>query len=85
VFELPTLTVAAAKAVQPELRTAPTSLPMDINDLLALPHQEVRWYAPGYVRSGLGILAGLPQVGKTPLAVQLAIAIASGGMWMDHV
>jgi len=85
VLELPTLTVATAKAAQPELRTAPTSLPMDINDLLALPHQEVRWYAPGYVRSGLGILAGLPQVGKTPLAVQLAIAIASGGMWMDHV
>lgn len=82
---LPTLTVAAtAKAAQATYSKAPTH-PIDVNDLLAMPHKPVRWFAPSFVRVGLGILAGLPQVGKTPLAIQLAIAIANGEKWMNHI
>lgn len=61
------------------------SKPIDFYDLLATPREPIRWYAPGFVREGLGILAGEANVGKTPLAVQLAIAFACGGLWMNKV
>lgn len=65
--------------------TAAPSLPMDINDLLALERKPVMWYAPSFIREGLGLLVGQPQVGKTPLAAQLAIAVSTGGKWLNTV
>lgn len=67
-----------------ELITAP-SAPIDLNDLLAMEHKPTIWYAPGFLREGLGLLVGQPNVGKTPLAAQMAIAIATGGKWMGAV
>lgn len=61
------------------------SMPMDVNDLLALERKAVVWYAPGFLREGLGVLIGQPNVGKTPLLIQLAIALATGGKWMNAV
>lgn len=59
--------------------------PLDVNDMLATEYPPLVWYAPGFLREGLGILIGAPNVGKTPLAVQLAIALATGGKWMNQV
>jgi AAA domain-containing protein/bifunctional DNA primase/polymerase-like protein len=64
--------------------TIPT-MPMDVNDLLAMERKAVIWYAPGFLREGLGVLIGQPNVGKTPLLIQLAIALATGGKWMNAV
>lgn len=64
--------------------TIPT-IPIDTNDLLAIERRPVKWFAPSFLREGLGLLVGLPQVGKTPLAIQLAIAIATGTKWMGRV
>lgn len=64
--------------------TAP-SAPMDINDLLEMERKPTIWYAPGFLREGLGLLVGQPNVGKTPLLAQLAIAIANGNKWMGAV
>lgn len=58
--------------------------PTDINDLLAMERKPTIWYAQGFLREGLGLLVGQPNVGKTPLAAQLAIAMALGNKWMGH-
>jgi DNA-binding CsgD family transcriptional regulator len=58
--------------------------PTDINDLLAMERKPTIWYAQNFLREGLGLLVGQPNVGKTPLAAQLAIAIALGNKWMGQ-
>ena len=40
---------------------------------------------PGYVAEGLGILAGRQKLGKTWLALDWAIAVASGGVAMGSI
>jgi hypothetical protein len=61
------------------------SLPIDVNDLLAMERRELKWFAKNFLREGLGLLVGQPNVGKTPLAAQLAIAIAMGNKWMNMI
>lgn len=64
--------------------TAPTA-PMDVNDLMALERKPPLWYAPSFLREGFGLLVGQPNVGKTPLVLQLALALATGSHWMGTV
>jgi len=45
----------------------------------ANPADTMRWIVPGFVGEGLSILAGRQKVGKTWLAMDWAIAVASGG------
>jgi hypothetical protein len=45
----------------------------------AAPADRMRWIVPGFVGEGLSILAGRQKVGKTWLAMDWAIAVASGG------
>jgi RecA-family ATPase len=45
----------------------------------------IRWIVPGYVAEGLGILAGRQKLGKTRLALDWAIAVASGGAAMGSI
>jgi hypothetical protein len=59
--------------------------PIDVNDLLLMERKPTLWYAPKFLREGLGLLVGQPNVGKTPAAVQLGIAIALGGKWLGSV
>ncbi len=80
----PRATQPAIPGVTVEYRAVP-KMPIDSNDLLALERRPVKWFAPSFLREGLGLLVGLPQVGKTPLAIQLAISIATGSKWMGRV
>jgi hypothetical protein len=43
-----------------------------------------RWAVPGLVPIGFSILAGRPKVGKSWLALQIAHAVATGGMVLDQ-
>jgi hypothetical protein len=43
------------------------------------------WVVPGILPEGLAILAGKPKFGKSFLALDLAIAIATGGMALRHI
>lgn len=79
------VTTQQAPITKPAEMVMPPSTPQDVNDLLALERKPTIWYAPGFLREGLGLLVGQPNVGKTPLAAQLAIAIATGGKWMGMV
>jgi hypothetical protein len=70
---------------RPAELVTPPSAPIDVNDLLTMERRPTVWYAPGFLREGLGLLVGQPNVGKTPLAAQLAIAVARGDKWMGAV
>jgi hypothetical protein len=59
--------------------------PHGITTLIDTPPPPVTWFAPGFLREGLGLLVGQPNVGKTPLAAQLGLALASGRPWMDSI
>ncbi len=50
-----------------------------VNDLLDADFPEPIWTVPGMIPVGLGSLAGKPKVGKSWLALQLAIARATAG------
>ncbi len=42
------------------------------------------WVVPDLLPVGLAILAGRPKLGKSRLALQLAVSVGSGGVWLDH-
>ena len=48
-------------------------------ELIAQNIPPVRWVLPGILPEGLTILAGKPKMGKSWLALDLAIAVATGG------
>ncbi len=52
----------------------------NINDLLDSPLPELKWAIPGILPAGLTLLAGKPKMGKSWLALGLALAIACGGI-----
>jgi hypothetical protein len=54
-------------------------------DLLAADFPPVRWAVDGVIADGLTILAGSPKVGKSWLALGLAVAVASGGTALGRV
>ena len=73
------------------LQQSPIVLPSKIHDPKLLPVQsadsilttiwpEPTWAVPGILPVGLGILAGAPKVGKSWLALQIALAVAAGGV-----
>jgi RecA-family ATPase len=45
----------------------------------------IRWAVPGYVVEGLSLLAGRQKIGKTYLAMDFAIAVATGGVAMGQI
>lgn len=63
----------------PAVRTSWT-----VGDLLAAEFPEPRWIAPGLLPTGLAILAGRPKLGKSWMALQLAVAVGSGGMFLGQ-
>jgi len=48
-------------------------------DLAAKEFPPIRWAVPGLLPEGYGILGGRPKIGKSWLAYDLALAVASGG------
>ena len=81
----PRVNTATGELPEPTTHSEAPNMPIDVNDLLAMERRPVVWYAPGFLREGLGIIVGQPNVGKTPLLIQLAIALATGGKWMNAV
>jgi len=49
------------------------------DDLLSTKFPEPTWAVPGILPVGLALLGGRPKVGKSWLALQIALAVASGG------
>jgi hypothetical protein len=49
------------------------------NDIMAREFEPIKWVVPGYVSEGLVVLAGRQKLGKTWLAIDMALAVATGG------
>jgi hypothetical protein len=49
------------------------------SDLLQQGFQPIRWSVPGLIPEGVTLLAGAPKLGKSWLALDIAVAVASGG------
>lgn len=50
-----------------------------VQDLMTMQFPERTWIVPGLIPEGLGIFAGAPKIGKSFLALGVALAAASGG------
>lgn len=67
------------KAKTPRFRRTNT------NDLMAKEFEPIRWIVPDYVPEGFSVLAGRQKLGKTWLAIDIALAVACGGYAMGSV
>jgi hypothetical protein len=67
--------------VLPEDQPAPANLPRiwQADELLLHRFPERRWAVPGLIPEGLSLLAGKPKVGKSWLALTMALGVAHGG------
>jgi AAA domain-containing protein len=54
-------------------------------DLLTATFEPPRWAVPGILSEGVTVLAGPPKVGKSWLALSLAVTVASGGKALGKV
>src|SRR5262249_9809830 len=57
---------------------------LDANDILSKHHPDPVWAFRGLIPAGLTMLAGRPKVGKSWLSMQLALAVATGGMTLGQ-
>ncbi len=55
------------------------------NDLLATDFPEPRWAVPGVIAEGVNVLAGAPKLGKSWLALNIGMAVATGGYALGKV
>lgn len=63
----------------------PTPTFITADALLATRFTEPRWAVPGLIPDGLSILAGSPKTGKSWAALNIALAVASGGVALGRV
>ncbi len=78
----------AAAAAASRGSTPPPRPPVEIIsavDLLARHFEPARWAVPELLPSGVTILAGRPKLGKSWLALGLALAIAAGGRALGQI
>ena len=76
--------MSASLASIANLRGQPRSF-WSARDLVDAEFPEPRWAVPGLVPEGLSLLVGPPKVGKSWLALGLALACASGGQALGSV
>lgn len=55
-----------------------------IDDLLAHEFPEPTWTIPDLLPTGLGVFGGRPKMGKSFLALQLAVSVATGGKFLGR-
>jgi hypothetical protein len=85
--------LAAAKSWQPTItvpefvlsRTPAPRVIFDAKTLMAAEFPPPKWAVPDVMAEGLNLLAGPPKVGKSWLALNLAVAIAQGGLALGRI
>lgn len=55
------------------------------DELLEVEFPEPRWAVPGLLAEGLNLLVGAPKLGKSWLALNIGVAVASGGVALGKV
>lgn len=54
-------------------------------DLMSMQFPPIKWVVPGFIPEGLTLLAGAPKIGKSWMALGLAMAVAGGGKAFDEI
>ena len=54
-------------------------------EIMETEYPEIRWTVPGYLAEGFSVLAGRQKLGKTWLAMDFAIAVATGGFALGSI
>jgi hypothetical protein len=72
--------IAPSKRSSRKKRSGPRLQPISAPELLAKKLPDAQFIVPGYIAEGLTILAGRPKIGKSGLALGIAMAVASGGL-----
>jgi len=54
-------------------------------ELCELEFEPVKYVVPGYIAEGCTLLAGRPKLGKSWLCLEMALAVADGGMCLGNV
>jgi hypothetical protein len=49
------------------------------NDIMSTKFDPIKWVVPGYISEGFLVLAGRQKLGKTWLAIDMALSVATGG------
>lgn len=55
------------------------------NTIMSTVFEPIRWIVPGYVPEGFSVLAGRQKLGKTWLAMDWGLAVATGGIAMGSI
>jgi len=55
------------------------------NDIMARTFASINWVVPGYISEGFLVLAGRQKLGKTWLAIDMALAVATGTTAMGSI
>ncbi len=79
----PDLALAHAEALSPNGDSHRTA--WSARDLLATEFPAIKWAVDGVLADGLNVFAGSPKVGKSWLALGLAVAVASGGRALGKI
>ncbi|MCT8999122.1 AAA family ATPase [Chelativorans intermedius] len=58
---------------------------VNTNVLMKKDFEPIRWIVPGYLPEGFSVLAGRQKLGKTWLAIDWALAVATGGCAMGSI
>src|SRR5688572_10883597 len=72
-----------AAAAAPAARVQAAGITAAELDVMEFP--PIRYVVPGYITEGITILAGRPKLGKSWLCLDLAVAVASGGITLGSV
>jgi hypothetical protein len=84
----PSDTLKELPGLAEKAQTAPEAGPLTTftaSDLLSMTLPEPKWAVPNIIPQGLSVLAGRPKLGKSWLALDLAIAVAAGVDALDWV
>jgi len=84
-FYTPRQTPATSPKAAQETPPKPTLKPISAKDLGAKTFSPPRWAVPNLLPEGLIILAGKPKAGKSWLALNVAVSVASGGMALGKI
>ena len=68
-----------------EFEKRPRFVVTNTNTIMATAFAPIQWVVPDYLPEGLSILAGRQKLGKTWLALDWAIAVATGGAAMGSI
>jgi hypothetical protein len=77
--------IPVEEAIKPRGKAALRFERFNTNDLMTAVFPPIQWVVPGYLPEGFSVLAGRQKLGKTWLAIDFALAVASGGCALGSI